>query len=345
MSWAQRLLRGTLRLGAGGLLVVVVVAAVLWGPLALWFELPAAAGARLVVAVLFAGLGIGGLIIALRRRPIFLSLLPFTIALTVLLAWWSTIEPSNDRAWQPEVARLPSADIEGDLVTLHNVRSFEYRSAADYTEHWHDRTVDLRRLDSLDLIAVYWMGDAIAHTMLSFGFAGEPVIISIETRKEQGEEYSALAGFFRRYELYYVVGDEQDLIGLRTTYRAPPEDVYLYRVHAPSENLRRLFLEYLAKINRLRERPEFYNTASANCTTNIVTHVHALLEDVPLDWRMLLSGYFPELVYERGGLDQSLPFDALRRRSLINDRARAAAGAPDFSRRIRAGLPGISTFN
>jgi Domain of unknown function (DUF4105) len=301
MKRGQRLLRGSLRAGAGGLLVVVVMAAALWGTLALWFALPAEAGARLIVAVLFAGLGIGGLVMALRRRRMFLALLPFTIALMVLLLWWSTIEPSNDRAWQPDVARLPSAEIDGDFVT-------------------------------------------IAHTMLSFGFAGEPVTISIETRKERGEEYSALAGFFRRYELYYVVGDERDLIGLRTTYRAPPEDVYLYRVQAPPENIRRLFLEYFAKIKQLRERPEFYNTAITNCTTNIVTHVRAFREDVPLDWRMLLSGYFPELVYARGGLDQSLPFEALRRRSLINERARAAETAPDFSRRIRAGLPGISTI-
>jgi Domain of unknown function (DUF4105) len=334
-----------LRAGAGALLVVVVAAAALWGTLALWFALPVEAGARLIVAVLFAGLGIGGLVMALRRRRMFLALLPFTIALMVLLLWWSTIEPSNDRAWQPDVARLPWAEIDGDFVTLRNIRSFDYRSAADYTEHWYDRTFDLRRLDSLDLIAVYWMGDAIAHTMLSFGFAGDPVTISIETRKERAEEYSALAGFFRRYELYYVVGDERDLIGLRTTYRAPPEDVYLYRVHAPRENIRRLFLEYLAKINQLRERPEFYNTAITNCTTNIVTHVRALRQDVPLDWRMLLSGYFPELVYARGGLDQSLPFEALRRRSLINERARAAETAPDFSRRIRAGLPSIPTID
>jgi Domain of unknown function (DUF4105) len=257
-----------------------------------------------------------------------------------VLAWWSTIEPTNDRSWQADVARLPSVEVDGDLVTLHNVRSFEYRSAVDYTERWYDRTVDLRQLDSLDLIAVYWMGDDIAHTMLSFGFGGEPVTISIETRKEQGEQYSALAGFFRRYELYYVVGDEDDLVGLRTTYREPTEDVYLYRMHAPPRNIRRLFLEYAAKINALHEEPEFYNTATTNCTTNIVTHVKALREDVPLDWRMLLSGHFPELIYEYGALDQSLPFAELRRRSLINERARAADGADDFSRRIREHLPG-----
>ena len=134
MKRGQSLLRAALRLGVGSLLMIVVLAAVLWGSLALWFALPAATAARLIVAVLFAGLGIGGLIVALRRGRISLPLLPFTIALMILLVWWSTIEPSNDRAWEPDVARLPSAEIDGDLVTLRNVRSFEYRTAADYTE-------------------------------------------------------------------------------------------------------------------------------------------------------------------------------------------------------------------
>jgi hypothetical protein len=335
-----------LRLVLACLFGLGVAAAAAWGALALWFTLPVPDVARGVLALLFAALGLAGLLIVVLHRRTVVPLLPFGLACALVLVWWSTIEPSNDRAWPADVARLPSAEVDGDLLKLRDVRSFEYRSATDYTPRWYDRTVDLDQLESLDLIAVYWMGDAIAHTMLSFGFAGEePVTISIETRKEQGEEYSALAGFFRRYELYYVVGDERDLIGLRTTYRVPPEDVYLYRVHAPRENIRRLFLEYLAKINRLREQPEFYNTAVTNCTTNIVTHVRAFRGDVPLDWRMLLSGYFPELVYARGGLDQTLPFEALRRQSLINDRARAADGAPDFSRRIRAGLPGTSTFD
>ncbi|HET6520675.1 MAG TPA: DUF4105 domain-containing protein [Geminicoccaceae bacterium] len=335
--------RSVARAVAAGLLGLAVTAVAAWGALALWFALPAPAGLRAALALLFAALGPGGLLAALYRREIVAPLAPFAVAVVALLAWWSTIEPSNHRAWQPDVARLPSAEIDGDLVTLRNVRGFEYRSASDYMERWYDRTVDLRRLESLDLIAVYWMGDAIAHTMLSFGFAGdEPVTISIETRKERGEDYSALAGFFRRYELYYVVGDERDLIGLRTTYREPAEDVYLYRVQAPRENIRRLFLDYVAKIDALHERPEFYNTATTNCTTNIVTHVRAVREGVPLDWRMLLSGHFPELVYAYGALDRSLPFETLRRRSRINERARAADGAPDFARRIRDGLPGTS---
>jgi hypothetical protein len=329
------------RLVVGGLLATLVVAMAAWGGLALWFTLPLAAAPRAGLALAFAALGLGGLLALLRRRQTALPLLPFALTSVLVLAWWSTITPSNQRAWQPDVARLPSAEIEGELVTLRNLRSFDYRSATDYTERWYDKTVDLSELDSVDLIAVYWGSDDIAHTMASFGFAGEPVTISIETRKEQGEEYSTLAGFFRRYELYYVVADERDLVGLRTTYREPTEDVYLYRVHMPRENMRRLFLAYLAEINSLNERPEFYNTLTTNCTTNIVQHIRSFREDLPLSWKMLASGHFAELVYEYGALDQSLPFAELRRASLINERARAPDGAADFSRRIRAGLPGM----
>jgi hypothetical protein len=329
------------RLLRGGLIGLLVIGAVVWGALAIWFAFPAVEGLRAALALGFVALGAGGLLAAILRRRLVMPLLPFAVAFVVLLAWWSTIEASNDRAWQPDVAMLSSADIEGDIITLRNVRSFSYRSEADYTPYWYDKTVDLRQLDTLDLIAVYWMGDAIAHTILSFGFSGEQIAISIETRKEQGEVYSTLGGLFRRYELYYVVADESDLIGLRTNYRDPPEDVYLYRVRAPQENIRRLFLQYLAQINELNVRPEFYNTATTNCTTNIVTHVEAIRPQVPLSWKMLLSGYFPELVYERGSLDQSLPFEDLRQQSYINERAQAADGADDFSRRIREGLPAM----
>ncbi len=330
-----------LRLLGTGLIGLLATGAAIWGGLALWFALPGADGVRATLALGFVVLGAGSLLTALLRRRLIVPLLPFAVAFVALLAWWSTIEASNDRAWQGDVAMLPLAEINADVITLRNIRNFNYSSETDYTPRWYDKTVDMRQLDTLDLIAVYWMGDAIAHTILSFGFAGEQIAISIETRKEQGEVYTALAGFFRRYELFYVVSDESDLIGLRTSYRDPPEDVYLYRVSIPRENIRRLFLQYVAKINELHERPEFYNSATTNCTTNIVMHVRAFQERVPLSWEMLLSGYFPDLVYERGKLDQSLPFDALRRQSHINERARAADGADDFSRRIRDGLPGM----
>lgn len=315
----------------------------IWCASALWFtlQLPDFDRYALVYLVLF--FGFGGLLLSFGLRRLLLPLFPFAVCLAATLVWWSTIEPSNDRAWEADVTVLPSAEINGNLITVRNIRNFEYRSETDYTPRWYDKTVDLRKLESMDLIAVYWMGDAIAHTILSFNFGGEYIAISIEIRKEKGESFSALAGFFRRYELTYIVGDERDLIGLRTNHRNPKEDVYLYRVKPRHKgNIRKLFLRYMAKVNSLNRKPEFYNSATTNCTTNIVTHIEAVRRNVPLSWKMLLSGYFPDLFYERGVLDQSLPFDELRRKSLINGRAEKAHGSKEFSRAIRRGLVGIS---
>jgi hypothetical protein len=257
------------------------------------------------------------------------------------LVRWSAVQPSNDRDWQPDVAVLPFATFDGDLVTIHNIRNFDYRTETDYTPRYYDKTYDLRQLDSVDLIAVYWMGDAIAHIMASFGFAGRDyVAVSIETRKERGETYDTLKGFFRQYELIYIVGDERDLIRLRTNYRKdPPEDVYLYRTTAPPENVRRLFLSYLEKINSLKEHPAFYNTLTTNCTTNVLMHTKVNPGRQHYSWKVLLSGYTPLYAYELGRLDTRLPFDELKRRSHINAAAQAADQAADFSQRIRAGVP------
>jgi Domain of unknown function (DUF4105) len=317
-------------------LALAVATATIWAALAIYYSpLP---GEPLRIA-LGAGFAIGTLLAFLslpdRRR----ALLGFALAFAVLLLWWISIAPSNQRDWQTEVAVLPYATRNGDLITLHNVRNFAYRADQDFVPQYDDRTFDLRALDEVDLIAVYWAGDAIAHIMVSFGFADEYVAISIETRKEKGEAYSSLAGFFKQYELIYVVGDERDLIRVRTNYRRLEELVYLYRTRARPESARRLFLEYVERINRLRERPAFYNTLTTNCTTDVWLLVRALSGRFPLDWRVLLSGHFPEYAYDLGSLDTSLPFTELKARSLINDKADAADQAPDFSRRIREDLP------
>jgi hypothetical protein len=272
-----------------------------------------------------------------RRRR---TLVGFALAWAVLVAWWSTISPSNARDWQPDVAVLPSATMDGERVTLHNVRNFAYRSDTDFTPQYYDKTFDLRQLETVDLIASYWAGDAIAHLMVSFGFGEQDfVAVSIETRKERTEDYSTLKGFFKQYELIYVVADERDVIRLRTTYRRPPEDVYLYRLRGTPERAQRLFLDYVQSINALAAHPEFYNTLTTNCTTTILVHARASGGQARYNWKLLLSGYAPEYAYESGRLDTSLPFADLKRRSQINERAREAGDAPDFSQRIRQGLP------
>jgi hypothetical protein len=186
------------------------------------------------------------------------------------------------------------------------------------------------------------MGPEIAHVFLTFGFAGnDHLAISIEARKERSEGYSTVEGFFRQYELYYVVGDERDVIRVRTNYRRdPPEEVHLYRLRGTKEATRRLFLEYVAEINRLKEHAEFYNTLTTNCTSNIWMHSRVNPGSIPYSWKLLVSGHVPELLYEHGKLDTNLPFAELQQRSVINPRAIAADKAEDFSRRIREGLPG-----
>jgi uncharacterized protein DUF4105 len=265
------------------------------------------------------------------------------VALAAIAVWWGGLRPSNERDWQPEVARLAYATVDGDMVTVHNIRNFDYRTETDFTPAYYDRTYDLKKLDSADLVAVYWMGPAIAHLLLSFGFGDDHLAISIEARKEKGEGYSSAKGFFRQYELYYVVADERDVVRVRTNYRKdPPEDVYVYPLRVPRENMRRVFLEYVTKMNALRTRPEFYNTLTTNCTTAILMNTRVNPESLPFSWKVLLSGYTPAYVYESGRMDRSLPFEELQRRSLVTAAAQAADQAPDFSRRIRAALPGTT---
>ncbi len=311
-----------------------------WGALVLYYLGPGSATVRTALAWGFAALGLacaGAAFARKARRPAAVGLAALA---AFALVFWSRATASNDRAWQTDVAVLPYATFDGDLVSVHNIRNFDYRSETDYTPAYYDRTFDVRRLDRIDLVSVYWMGPAIAHLFVSFGFGDEHLAISIETRKERGESYSSLAGLFRNYELVYVVADERDVIRLRTNYREdPPEDVYVYRVTGPIENGRRLFLDYMRDVNELREHPRFYNTLTTNCTTMIFAHTTVNPGHLPFSWKILLSGYTPEYAYEMGRLDRSLSFDELMRRSHVNPAAQAADTAPDFSRRIRAGLP------
>ncbi|MGE4441784.1 MAG: DUF4105 domain-containing protein [Desulfomicrobium sp.] len=259
----------------------------------------------------------------------------------VFAAWWGLIPPSNDRDWQPDVAVLPWAEVRGDEVTVHNIRNCEYRTETDYTVRHYDRTFDLARLRSMDLFLVHWGAPGIAHTMVSFGFSdGSYLCFSIETRKEVGEAYSAVKGFFKQFELTYVVADERDLVRLRTNFRAG-EDVYLYRLDVPMDFARKVLLDYLHKINSLKATPEWYRAIGANCTTGILRHTNRFNPEASFDWRLIANGYLDEMLYERGRIDRTFPFAELKKRSLVNPTAKAAAATEDFSRRIRQGLPGM----
>jgi hypothetical protein len=248
------------------------------------------------------------------------------------------IPPSNTRNWQPDVAVLPWAEKNGNLVTIHNIRNCEYRTETDFTPKYYDKTFDISKITGADFYMVYWGSPMIAHTMLSFGFeGGDQVCFSIETRKEVGEEYSAIKGFFKQYELTYVVADERDLVRLRTNFRN--EDVYLYRPKTTKDMARKVFLDYLKEVNGLKEKPEWYNALASNCTTNIRKHTKPYSENAVVDWRMLVNGYLDQMLYERGAMGADLPFQEFKKRSYINEKAKPLNDNPEFSRLIRIGLP------
>ena len=330
-------MRGIITLIGILICVPVIILMTGWGALSIYYSNIEGDFLRQGLAAGFALATILAFIFLPNRKR---TLIGFLGVFAVIVAWWLTIPASNGRAWQPDVAILPYATQQGDLVTIHNIRNLQYRTETDYDVRHYDKTFDLNRLDAVDLIAVYWMGDAIAHVMISFGFQERDfVVFSIETRKEQGEGYSTLKGFFKQYELYYVVGDERDLIRVRTDFREPREDVYLYRLRMPPENARKFFMEYMRQINSFKESPEWYNTLTTNCTTNLVRHVRTFEGRVTYNWKILLSGYAPQYAYELGALDTHLSFDQLRKRSYINPKAGALNDDPDFSRKIRQGLP------
>jgi hypothetical protein len=319
------------------LLSIVVAAATLWGVGVLYYSPLLPDGWRAGAAGAYAALTILAFLILPRRRRTAIGAL---VLFGILVVLFLQIPASNDRDWQPEVAVTPYATINGDQVTIHGVRNFAYRTETDFDARWEDRTYDLSKLDSADVIAVYWAGKAIAHVMVSFGFEGKDYLaVSIETRKEKGEQYSTLAGFFRQYELYYVVADERDVIGVRTTYRQPQEDAYVYRVNGRRESLRRFFLDYLKSINDLHRRPVYYNTLTTNCTTSVLFHTRMNPEAPPMSWKILLSGYVPDHLYDLGRIDTSMPFAELEKRSHVNARAHRAGKDPAFSQLIREGLP------
>jgi hypothetical protein len=326
-----------------GLLIIGLLMLALsgWGVLALHYWDHANATLRDALAAAWALASLACIVGFSLRRSRWRSLGAFGALFLVLLIAWSAIKPSNERAWEPENAVLAYADIDGERVRLHNIRNFEYHTDTDFTPVYYDRTFDLRQLDSVDMFTVYWMGPAIAHVFLSFGFTdGAHVAFSIETRREKGQVYSSIAGFFRQYTLYYVVGDERDIVRLRTNYRHDPtEQVYLYRLRGSDAAARHLFLEYVQRINSLKEHAEWYNTLTSNCTNSIWWMSRLNVGHVPYSWKVLVSGYLPEYLYEQSRLDTSVPFAELQRRAYINPLAQASDQAADFSQRIRAAQP------
>lgn len=313
-----------------------------WGAGLVFYQLPGPAwlaglvAAAWLVAAGWMSLGVG------RGRATRRRLGLFAACIAAIAAWWMALSPRQDRIWADDVAeRLHVVSFDGRHVVLDNVRDFRWRAEEDYDARWVRREYDLDQLRSADLVLSYWMGPAIAHTLVSFGFEdGRHLVFSVEIRKERGESFSALGGFFRRFEMTLVAAEETDIIRTRTNARG--EDVYLYRLHGLTRaQLRTLFAGYLEQARRLDDAPAWYNTLTSNCTTIVFDLARHIAPGLPLDYRLLLSGYLAEYAHEQQALVPGHDFATLRARGRITERALQPGADGDFSTWIRRGVPGM----
>lgn len=247
-----------------------------------------------------------------------------------------TLKPSNNREWTPEQAQLASAEIKGNRITVHNIRDCHWRTFTDFDLEYYDKNYDLNKLKSVDFVVVpFNESPSLGHTMLSFGFDNdERLAVSVEIRKERGEAFNAVKGFFQQYELIYVVASERDVIQRRVTCDLC--DVYVHRAVATPKQARELFLDVMRRVNKLSKEPEFYDTLTNNCTTNIRNHInHLKAESIPYDYRVLLPGYSDKLAYDLGLIERHGTFEETRQHAHVNYQAYLYREDPDFSRKIR----------
>ncbi len=318
-------------------MAIVVAAATAWAALALWYRLPLPDVGRGIAAGVFVILGLVT-VAALFGRWRFSAIAVFGAAFLGITFWWSTIMPQANAAWAPDVARQVTGTIEGDVLTLTNVRDFEWRSNTDFTERWTTRTYDLSKLKAVDMFMSYWSGPKIAHVIFSFGFdGGVQLAWSIEVRHRMGGSFSPLADLFKNDPLVILAADERDVVGVRSNVRG--EDVQIYRLRATPQQARLLLLEYVADANALATTPQWYNSITTNCTTTVVKLMRVAGDEVPFDWRLIVNGYLPDYAYDRGAIDTSMPLSQLREIAQIDERARAVGLTSEFSKAIRVGVP------
>ncbi|MFQ3787213.1 DUF4105 domain-containing protein [Halomonas sp. A29] len=316
-----------------GLLALVMA----WGAAALWFRLP---GSRMQRRLAVAGWSVLALVLLLLGgQGMWLANLLQLLLLAALFTWWFRLQPTHDRPWSDDVAYLATGEVQGNRLTLHHVRDFDWRTRDDAAVHWEPRSYDLERLDSVDMIVSSWGRPGVAHVMVSFGFEGERfVVFSVEVRRLKGTRFSEIGGFFRQYELAIVAADERDAVGLRTKVRG--ERVSLFRLRMSCNAMRSLLLAYVDEANALAQSPRFYNTITANCTTLIFAMARGIGARLPFDYRLLVTDRLPSYAFKVGGLWPGHSLPELEEGGRIDERARQVHRAADFSQRIRQGVPG-----
>jgi hypothetical protein len=325
------------RLLAALLTFVIFAPLAAWGTLALWLRLPFGPIAGAAICALWLA-GLAFVILLAWRRRWFASTALLAAMLIAIFGWWTLVRASNYREWVPDMARVATTAIDGDLLTVNNVRNFHWRSATDFDQRWERRTYHLSQLRGADLFLSYWAGESVAHAIVSFDFAdSDPLAFSIEIRKQRGQSYETVAGFFKTYELAIIAADERDVVKVRSTIRG--EDVRLYRLDIERATALALLREYAELANDVARRPRWYNTLAENCTTVIFGMAHHLDPAIKLDWRILLPGKLPAYLRENRFVTRKISLTDLTAAAHIGPRAAGPDPDPGFSPRIRLGVP------
>ena len=335
--------RSALAVSLNIIVSLVITLAAVWGGLALYYQLPLALPWLSLGLAAWAAIWLFALV-HLWRKSLWQGVFIYLLSHAVLLLWWNSLTPSNQHIWEDDVAQMTSGIVDGDTVTLLNVRNFDWHSETDYTPHWETRQYDLSKLKSVDMLTSHWGMEAIAHVLVSFGFDDDQfVTFSVEIRKKKGQEFDEIAGFFKQYELSILATDERDAVAVRPNIRG--EDTFLYRIDMPEHIRRQLFLSYIEQANQLLDEPRFYNTVTANCTTLVFGMMQHISGGLPLDSRLLLTGYLPSYIDELDGLTQGFDLAQLRSAGRITERSKQAAHSENYSKIIRQGVPGWSSKN
>lgn len=319
--------------GFGGALLLILG---VWIGLSLHFQIAAP-----LVYLLYGGLAVAilGALRMLWRGQLGRAFGLSAVVLAVWALWWGSLAPRQERDWMAEVARGVTAEAQGDgLVLVRNIRDFRWSSPTEAVETWYDLTVDPEQITSVDMIMSVWDSPEIAHTLVSFGFAdGRHIVFSGEIRREVGEEFSAIGGFFKRYELVLIAADERDIVHLRTDARG--ESVSLYPVQMGAAQRAALFEAFLDYGNALAREPRWYHTLWTNCTTMPYRLVRQVAEGVVFDLRVILSGRLPGYLYDLGVLPgaQTAPLAELKARAALPRRPVAGMSSADYSALLRQG--------
>ncbi len=302
-----------------------------WCSMVVYYHLPflpqlCACGYVLIAAAL-------SIIIVFVKRKRFIASVIAAFLLLIVIAWWFTITPTNNADWQISWAKMPAIEVNNHILSIHNIRDFNYRSENDYDIKYISGDYDLNKLDKVMLILSYWDGNtAVAHTILDFGFNdGRWLAISSETRLKNGQQQTAIGGLFKQYGSLFIIGTEADLLMLRTNYRK--EQVYMYQLRSTPAECRTLLLDLVNRSNKLITHPQFYNTITGNCMTSLIPSMRKVAhnKDVFKDIRFLKNGYSDQIIYEQNIKSKEISYEQFRLEHYITPRMQEITDRDKYS--------------